>query len=168
LSVFRRRRCLREHWCLPADLRARPGRGERGRAAGRNLAAVRAAPRVLVPERDRAAELAACDRRGAHRARRVPADRVGHRPPGLTCPRARRYAARHAMDTSAIPRRDRLAGGESRGPGAARGGGDTADSGRASWAAGHIRRSGFADLTDDLSDRAAATLYMMPSTEQMA
>src|SRR5437660_772934 len=43
-----------------------------------------------------------------------------------------------------------------------------AESGRASWAAGHIPRSGFADLTDDLCDRAAATLYMMPPTEQMA
>ena len=42
-----------------------------------------------------------------------------------------------------------------------------AESGRASWAAGHIPRSGFADLTDDLCDRAAATLYMMPPTEQM-
>lgn len=46
-------------------------------------------------------------------------------------------------------------------------GGNTAESGRASWAAGHIPRSGFADLTDDLCDRAAPTLYMMPSTEQM-
>src|SRR5438445_12311653 len=43
-----------------------------------------------------------------------------------------------------------------------------AESGRASWAAGHIPRSGCADLTDDLCDRAAATLYMMPPTEQMA
>src|SRR2546430_6670189 len=43
-----------------------------------------------------------------------------------------------------------------------------AESGRASWAAGHIPRSGFADLTDDLCDRTAATLYMMPPTEQMA
>src|SRR5438105_11989515 len=35
-----------------------------------------------------------------------------------------------------------------------------AESGRASWAAGHIPRSGFADLTDDLCDRTAATLYI--------
>src|SRR5262247_819659 len=47
-------------------------------------------------------------------------------------------------------------------------GGYKAESGRAAWGAGHIPRSGFADLTDDLCDRAAATLYMMPSTEQMA
>src|SRR5437667_12058745 len=47
-------------------------------------------------------------------------------------------------------------------------GGSKAESGRASWAAGHIPRSGFADLTDDLCDRTAATLYMMPPTEQMA
>src|SRR5882762_2604111 len=38
-------------------------------------------------------------------------------------------------------------------------GGYKAESGRASWAAGR---------TDDLCDRAAATLYMMPPTEQMA
>src|SRR5882724_8270474 len=47
-------------------------------------------------------------------------------------------------------------------------GGYKTESGRASWAAGHIPRSGFADLTDDLSDRAAATLYMMPPVEPMA
>ena len=47
-------------------------------------------------------------------------------------------------------------------------GGYKAESGRAAWAAGHIPRSGFADLTDDLCDRSASTLYMMPSTEQMA
>src|SRR2546428_10462965 len=47
-------------------------------------------------------------------------------------------------------------------------GGYKAESGRASWAAGHIPRSGFADLTDDLCDRAAATLYMMPPAEQTA
>jgi thiosulfate/3-mercaptopyruvate sulfurtransferase len=46
-------------------------------------------------------------------------------------------------------------------------GGYKAESGRATWAAGHIARSGFADLTDDLSDRSAATLYMMPPVEQM-
>lgn len=48
------------------------------------------------------------------------------------------------------------------------GGGYTAESGRATWAAGHIPRSGFADLTDDLCDRAASWLYMMPPPEQMA
>ena len=47
-------------------------------------------------------------------------------------------------------------------------GGYKAESGRASWAAGHIPRSGFADLTDDLCDRAASLLYMMPPAEQMA
>src|SRR5882672_10317291 len=47
-------------------------------------------------------------------------------------------------------------------------GGYKAESGRATWAAGHIPHSGFADLTDDLCDRAAATLYMMPPTDQMA
>ena len=46
-------------------------------------------------------------------------------------------------------------------------GGYRAESGRATWAAGHIPRSGFADLTDDLCDRSATTLYMMPSVEQM-
>lgn len=48
------------------------------------------------------------------------------------------------------------------------GGGYKAESGRATWAAGHIPRSGFADLTDDLCDRAASWLYMMPPAEQMA
>jgi len=47
-------------------------------------------------------------------------------------------------------------------------GGYKAESGRATWAAGHIPRSGFADLTDDLCDRSASWLYMMPSAEQMA
>jgi len=47
-------------------------------------------------------------------------------------------------------------------------GGYRAESGRATWAAGHIPRSGFADLTDDLSDRASSLLYMMPPDEQMA
>lgn len=41
-------------------------------------------------------------------------------------------------------------------------GGYRAESGRATWAAGHIPRSGFADLTDDLSDRAASLRFMMP------
>src|SRR5213593_2937643 len=47
-------------------------------------------------------------------------------------------------------------------------GGYRAESGRATWAAGHIPRSGFADLTDGLSDRASSLLYMMPPDEQMA
>ncbi|MGH7345563.1 MAG: sulfurtransferase, partial [Candidatus Rokuibacteriota bacterium] len=47
-------------------------------------------------------------------------------------------------------------------------GGYKAESGRAAWAAGHIPRSGFADLTDELSDRSSALLYMMPPVEQMA
>jgi thiosulfate/3-mercaptopyruvate sulfurtransferase len=47
-------------------------------------------------------------------------------------------------------------------------GGYRAESGRMEWAAGHIPRSGFADLTDDLCDRAASLLYMMPPAAQMA
>src|SRR2546428_1036154 len=47
-------------------------------------------------------------------------------------------------------------------------GGYRAESGRATWAAGHIPRSGFADLNDDLSDRASSLLYMMPPDDQMA
>jgi len=47
-------------------------------------------------------------------------------------------------------------------------GGYRAESGRAEWAAGHIPRSGFADLTDDLCDRASPLLYMMPPDEQLA
>src|SRR5437867_10723645 len=47
-------------------------------------------------------------------------------------------------------------------------GGYRAESGRAMWVAGHIPRSGFADLTDDLSDRTSPLLYMMPTDEQMA
>src|SRR3989441_9373445 len=47
-------------------------------------------------------------------------------------------------------------------------GGYKAESGRAAWAAGHIPRSGFADLTDDLCDRASSLLYMMPPDAQMA
>ncbi len=46
-------------------------------------------------------------------------------------------------------------------------GGYRAESGRATWAAGHIPRSGFADLIDDLSDRAASLRFMMPPPEQM-
>src|SRR5438093_619125 len=41
-------------------------------------------------------------------------------------------------------------------------GGYKAESGRATWAAGHIPRSGFADLTDDRCYRAAAPLHMPP------
>jgi len=47
-------------------------------------------------------------------------------------------------------------------------GGYRAESGRATWAAGHIPRSGFADLTDNLCDRASSLPYMMPPDEQMA
>src|SRR5437667_2878971 len=47
-------------------------------------------------------------------------------------------------------------------------GGYRAESGRAAWAAGHIPRSGFAALTDDLCDRASSLLYMMPPDAQMA
>jgi thiosulfate/3-mercaptopyruvate sulfurtransferase len=47
-------------------------------------------------------------------------------------------------------------------------GGYRAESGRAAWAAGHIPRSGFADLTDDLSDRAAPLRFMMPPAAEMA
>ncbi|HEY7540264.1 MAG TPA: sulfurtransferase [Methylomirabilota bacterium] len=47
-------------------------------------------------------------------------------------------------------------------------GGYQAESGRATWAAGHIPRSGFADLTDDLCDRSSSWLYMMPPADQMA
>src|SRR5439155_459224 len=79
LPLLRRRRRLREHRGVPAALRARSERGERGRTAGRHLAPVRAPPGLLLSERDRAAELAPGHRRGPHRARRVPADRLGHR-----------------------------------------------------------------------------------------
>jgi len=47
-------------------------------------------------------------------------------------------------------------------------GGYKAESGRTTWAAGHIPRSGFADLTDDLCDRSSSWLYMMPPADQMA
>src|SRR2546425_669257 len=47
-------------------------------------------------------------------------------------------------------------------------GGYRAESGRAAWAAGHIPRSGVADLTDDPCDRAPSPLYMMPPDAQMA
>jgi thiosulfate/3-mercaptopyruvate sulfurtransferase len=47
-------------------------------------------------------------------------------------------------------------------------GGYRAESGRGTWAGGHIPRSGFADLTDDLCDRTSPLNYMMPPAEQMA
>jgi thiosulfate/3-mercaptopyruvate sulfurtransferase len=47
-------------------------------------------------------------------------------------------------------------------------GGYRAESGRGTWAGGHIPRSGFADLTDDLCDRTPPLNYMMPPAEQMA
>jgi len=47
-------------------------------------------------------------------------------------------------------------------------GGYRAESGRATWAVGHIPRSGFADLTDDLCDRTSALRFMMPPAEQLA
>ncbi len=43
-----------------------------------------------------------------------------------------------------------------------------AESGRAKWAEGHIPGAGFADLTDDLSDRTSSLLYMMPPAAQFA
>lgn len=47
-------------------------------------------------------------------------------------------------------------------------GGYRAESGRATWAAAHIPRSGFTDLTDDLCDHAASLRFMMPPPAQMA
>src|SRR2546423_13969302 len=47
-------------------------------------------------------------------------------------------------------------------------GGYRAESGRATWAAGHIPRSGFAALTDELCDRRPPLRFMMPSAEKMA
>ena len=47
-------------------------------------------------------------------------------------------------------------------------GGYRAESGRATWAAGHIPRSGFADLTADLCDRTSPLRFMMPPAEQLA
>ena len=47
-------------------------------------------------------------------------------------------------------------------------GGYRAESGRAAWAAGHIPRSGFADLTADLSDRTSPLRFMMPPAAEMA
>src|SRR2546428_13591375 len=45
-------------------------------------------------------------------------------------------------------------------------GGYRAESGRAMWDAGHIPRSGVADLTDYLSGRTYPLLEMMPTDEQ--
>jgi thiosulfate/3-mercaptopyruvate sulfurtransferase len=47
-------------------------------------------------------------------------------------------------------------------------GGYRAESGLATWASGHIPRSGFADLTGDLSDRTSPLRFMMPPPEQFA
>ena len=47
-------------------------------------------------------------------------------------------------------------------------GGYRAESGAATWAAGHIPRSGFADLTGELSDRASSLRFMMPPPDQLA
>jgi thiosulfate/3-mercaptopyruvate sulfurtransferase len=43
-----------------------------------------------------------------------------------------------------------------------------AESGRATWAAGHIPGSGFADLTDDLCDRTSRLRFMLPPPAQFA
>ncbi|MBI1735351.1 MAG: hypothetical protein HYR51_09270 [Candidatus Rokubacteria bacterium] len=43
-----------------------------------------------------------------------------------------------------------------------------AESGRAAWAGGHIPGSGFADLTDELCDRASALRFMLPPAAQFA
>jgi thiosulfate/3-mercaptopyruvate sulfurtransferase len=43
-----------------------------------------------------------------------------------------------------------------------------AESGRATWAAGHVPESGFADLTDDLSDPASRLRFMLPSAGRFA
>jgi thiosulfate/3-mercaptopyruvate sulfurtransferase len=47
-------------------------------------------------------------------------------------------------------------------------GGFRAESGLATWTAGHIPRSGFADLTGELSDRASSLRFMMPPPDQLA
>lgn len=47
-------------------------------------------------------------------------------------------------------------------------GGYRAESGLATWATGHIPRSGFADLTGDLSDRTSALRFTMPPPAQLA
>ena len=43
-----------------------------------------------------------------------------------------------------------------------------AESGVATWAAGHIPRSGFADLTGELSDGKSSLRFMMPPPDQLA
>lgn len=47
-------------------------------------------------------------------------------------------------------------------------GGYRAESGLATWEAGHIPGSGFADLTGELSDRASSLRFMMPPVAQLA
>ena len=47
-------------------------------------------------------------------------------------------------------------------------GGFFAESGQAKWAESHIPGAGFADLTQELSDRTSKLNYMMPSAEQFA
>ena len=47
-------------------------------------------------------------------------------------------------------------------------GGFRAESGLATWAGGHIPRSGFADLTGELSDRGSSLRFMMPPPDQLA
>lgn len=47
-------------------------------------------------------------------------------------------------------------------------GGYRAESGLATWAAGHIERSGFADLTGELSDQASSLRFTMPPPAQLA
>jgi thiosulfate/3-mercaptopyruvate sulfurtransferase len=47
-------------------------------------------------------------------------------------------------------------------------GGYRVESGRARWAQGHIPGAGFADLSEDLSDRSSPLRFMMPPAEQFA
>jgi thiosulfate/3-mercaptopyruvate sulfurtransferase len=47
-------------------------------------------------------------------------------------------------------------------------GGFRVESGRAKWAEGHIPGAGFADLQEELSDRASSLRFMMPSAAQFA
>jgi thiosulfate/3-mercaptopyruvate sulfurtransferase len=47
-------------------------------------------------------------------------------------------------------------------------GGFRVESGRAMWAQGHIPGAGFADLQEDLSDRASPLRFMMPPASQFA
>ncbi|HEX5814874.1 MAG TPA: sulfurtransferase [Methylomirabilota bacterium] len=47
-------------------------------------------------------------------------------------------------------------------------GGYRAESGRATWEAGHIPGSGFADLTGELSDQSSPLRFMMPPPAQLA